>query len=117
MDVDSRPAGDALGVDRILAFSDGVFAIAITLLVLDLRPPELHGEGLWSALWLQEWTHYVSYALSFIVIGIVWAQHHHLFTMIRRADHIFLLINIFFLMWLVFVPFPTAVLSEYLNNS
>src|SRR4051794_13556034 len=107
-------AADTTGIDRILAFSDSVFAIAITLLVLDLRvTPDAHdlGRSLRDA-----WPHYLSYALSFFTIGVVWAQHHGLFRLIRRSDHVFLLINVLFLLWLAALPFPTGVLAEYLGK-
>jgi uncharacterized membrane protein len=101
------------GTERLLAFSDGVFAIAITLLVLDLRPPESK-HGLLTGL-LDLWPHYLSYVFSFVIIGIIWAQHHFIFRQIHRSDHVFLLINLLFLMWIVFLPFPTSILAEYLN--
>jgi uncharacterized membrane protein len=99
---------------RLLALSDGVFAIAITLLVLEIRVPEVE-HGLFDAL-LDLWPSYLSYVMSFVVIGIMWAQHHGLFRHITRADHVFLLINVLFLMWLAFVPFPTGLVAEYLDN-
>jgi uncharacterized membrane protein len=105
---------DGVGVERILAFSDGVFAIAITLLVLDLHVPA-DAHDLWRAL-RDAWPHYLSYTLSFATIGIIWAQHHGLFRLIRRSDHVFLLINVLFLLWLAALPFPTAVLAEYLGK-
>jgi uncharacterized membrane protein len=102
------------GTERILAFSDGVFAIAVTLLVLDLVPPRVtHGvvEKL-----LLAWPNYLSYALSFFIIGILWANHHQMFTQIKRSNHVFLLINIVFLMWVGALPFPTALLAEGLSH-
>lgn len=103
-----------VGVDRLLTFSDGVFAIAVTLLVLDLQQP-IVSHGLWHAV-LGEWPEYLSYMLSFVIIGIVWAQHHLMFQYIRRTDHLFILINVIFLMWVAVVPFPTAILARYLEN-
>ena len=103
-----------VGIDRILTFSDGVFAIAITLLVLDLTPPGAKG-GLLHALG-NEWPKYLSFVLSFFVIGIIWAQHHQMFRHFRRSDHIFLLINVVFLMWIAFIPFPTSVLATYIGT-
>jgi uncharacterized membrane protein len=100
---------------RMLAFSDGVFAIAITLLVLEIRAPDVE-HGLLDAL-VDLWPSYLSYVLSFVIIGIIWAQHHSLFQHITRADHTFLLINVGFLMWVAFLPFPTGLLAEYLDNS
>jgi uncharacterized membrane protein len=105
---------EGIGIERISAFSDGVFAIAITLLVLDLHVPS-DARDLGRAL-LDAWPHYLSYTLSFVTIGIVWAQHHGLFRLIRRSDHVFLLINVVFLLWLAALPFPTGVLAEYLGK-
>jgi uncharacterized membrane protein len=111
----SVDTGDT-GTARLLAFSDGVFAIAITLLILSIGVPDIKsGQSLPDAL-LKEWPAYLSYLMSFVIIGIIWAQHHHLFSHIVRTDHIFLLINVFFLMWIAFVPFPTLLLAKYLSN-
>jgi uncharacterized membrane protein len=102
---------------RVEAFSDGVFAIAITLLVLEIRvpPPELtgHGETLWKAL-LNLWPSYLGYLISFVTIGIMWVNHHSMFVLIRRTDRYFLLLSVFFLLCIAFLPFPTGVLAEYL---
>jgi uncharacterized membrane protein len=102
------------GTERILAFSDGVFAIAITLLVLDLVPPRV-GYRVVQKL-LDAWPNYLSYARSFFIIGILWASHHQMFTQIKRSNHVFLLINIVFLMWVAALPFPTALLAEGLSH-
>lgn len=102
------------GVERLLTFSDGVFAIAVTLLVLNLREPVV-SHGLLDAL-LKEWPAYLSYVLSFLVIGIIWARHHRMFQYIGRTDHLFILMNVVFLMWIAFLPFPTAILARYLEN-
>lgn len=105
---------NATGTERIMAFSDGVFAIAITLLVLNISLPS-HVHDLPRAL-SDLFPEYLSYAMSFLVIGIIWAQHHAIFGLIRRTDHVFLLINIVFLMWLAFLPFPAHVLGENLGR-
>jgi uncharacterized membrane protein len=102
------------GTERILAFSDGVFAIAITLLVLDLTPPHVEHKVVQKL--LAAWPTYLSYALSFFIIGILWASHHQMFTQIKRSNHVFLLINIVFLMWVAALPFPTALLAEGLSH-
>lgn len=102
---------------RIEAFSDGVFAIAITLLVLDIKVPrvhELHGASLKHAL-LQQWPIYLAYVISFLTILIMWINHHKLFTQIRRTDHWFLLINGLLLMVVSVTPFPTALLAEHIR--
>ena len=114
--VEHRHAVAGSDTSRILAFSDGVFAIAITLLVLELKVPHVETDLLGAL--RAEWPSYLSYSMSFIVIGVIWAQHHHVYaTMIVRSDHVFVLINVLFLMWVAFLPFPTAVLAEHLENS
>jgi uncharacterized membrane protein len=113
-DSDEMPAEAGTGTERILAFSDGVFAIAITLLVLDLKKPDVT-HGLLSAL-EKQWPAYLSYLITFFVIGVVWAQHHHIFSFIARSDHTFRLINIVFLMFIALLPFPTGILADYLVN-
>jgi uncharacterized membrane protein len=104
---------------RVEAFSDGVFAIAITLLVLEIRvpPPHLtgHGSTLLPAL-LNLWPSYLGYLISFVTIGIMWVNHHSMFTLIRGTDRYFLLLSVFFLMCIAFLPFPTALLAEYLSE-
>lgn len=104
---------------RVEAFSDGVFAIAITLLVLEIRVPEPdltgHGSSLFRAL-LALWPSYLGYLISFVTIGVMWVNHHSMFVLIRRTDRYFLLISVFFLMCIAFLPFPTAVLAEYLSE-
>lgn len=104
---------------RTEAFSDGVFAIAITLLVLEIRVPDAHAiaaaGGLLPALGAL-WPSYLGYVISFLTIGIMWANHHAVFTYVDHADRYFLIINVMFLMCIGFIPFPTALLAEYLPN-
>src|SRR5688572_8669091 len=104
---------------RVEASSDGVFAIAITLLVLEVRvpPPHLtgHGSTLLPAL-LNLWPSYLGYLISIITIGVMWVNHHSMSTLIRRTDRYFLLLSVFFLMCIAFLPFPTALLAEYLSE-
>lgn len=106
--------GDTFGTDRVLAFSDGVFAIAITLLVLNLTIPSVHHDLL-GALG-REWPRFLSYVTSFVLIGILWSNHHHIFNHVKRANHTFLIINVVFLLWVASIPFPTAILASYLDN-
>ena len=101
---------------RIEAFSDGVFAVAITLLVLDLKVPPPGSRGLLAALWNQ-WPAYLAYMASFATIGIMWINHHRLFVVIRRADHMLLLLNGLLLLGVTFVPYPTAVVVEYIRRA
>jgi len=97
---------------RVEAFSDGVFAIAITLLVLEIRVP--HGDhGLWTGL-LALWPSYIAFLMSFSVILIMWVNHHELLRMVHGVNYPFLFANGFLLLTVTFVPFPTAVLAANL---
>ena len=94
---------------RSVAFSDAVFGITITLLVLDIGPPTedrnlLHGRG---ALWPS----YLAYAVTFLFIGQVWANHHVMFDHVRADDRLVLLLNTLLLMVVAFLPFATSVLA------
>jgi uncharacterized membrane protein len=106
-------------LDRIVFFSDAVFAIAITLLVLDIHVPEipdrLVDEQLPGRL-LALWPKYLSYVLSFVVILMYWMAHHITFRAIRRYDRTLIWLNSLFLMCIAFLPFPTSLLGEYGDN-
>ncbi|MDX6361469.1 TMEM175 family protein [Streptomyces sp. NPDC058274] len=101
---------------RVEAFSDGVFAIAITLLILEIKVPEVgeHG-GLWHALGGQ-WPSYAAYVVSFLVIGIMWINHHQVFRHVARVDRTLMFLNLLVLMVVAAVPWPTAMLAEYLRE-
>ena len=97
---------------RLEAFSDGVFAIAITLLILEIKVP--HAEhGLWTGL-AKLWPSYVAFLMSFVVILIMWVNHHELLRLIHRVNYPILFANGILLLTVTFVPFPTAVLAEHL---
>jgi len=99
---------------RVEAFSDGVFAIAITLLVLELRrPPVSEADNLAAAL-AAEWPSYLAFLTSFLIILVIWLNHHNLFALIHRSDRTFLLLNGMLLLVTSFVPFPTALVAEHL---
>jgi uncharacterized membrane protein len=103
---------------RIETFSDGVFAIAMTLLVIDIGVPHVgdkEGTTLFGAL-ITQWPSYLGYTISFLQIGIIWANHHNRFSFIERSDHILLFLNTLFLMCVAFIPFPTALLAEYIQS-
>lgn len=101
--------------NRLEAFSDGVFAIVITLLVIEIRPPELHaGETLARGLW-EQWPSYLGYLLSFVILGVMWLNHHRIFEPVRRVDGPLLVLNLNLLLWAALIPFPTAVMAEYLR--
>jgi len=105
---------DERGTSRLESFSDGVMAVAITLLVLDLHVPNVQA-GLFGAL-LRQWPTYLGYVTSFLVIGILWLHHHHIFTYIKRTDHVALFLNLLLLLCVVLMPFVTALLTRYLNQ-
>jgi uncharacterized membrane protein len=104
---------------RLEAFADAVFAIAITLLVIEVRLPP-HEEvlrigGVGPAL-LSLWPSYVGYLTSFIIIGIMWANHHNLMKLVDRIDHGFIIRTLLLLLCVAFLPFPTAVMAEHLAD-
>lgn len=99
-----------MDTNRLEAFSDGVFAISITLLVLEIKVPPL--DTALGAELLQLWPSYLAYVVSFLVIGAIWINHHAMFHHIVRVDGTLLLLNVLHLMLIAFLPFPTAVLAE-----
>jgi uncharacterized membrane protein len=112
------PAQNRLGLERLIFFSDAVFAIAITLLVLDIRLPSSADSVSNRQLLLLLtglWQKYLAYFLSFWVIGLCWISHHRKFLRIQRIDNQLLILNLLMLMMIAFIPFPTAVISEYVN--
>jgi uncharacterized membrane protein len=114
---DGAPARADFSTARLEAFSDGVFAIAITLLVLDLNVPAregLNGESLRQAL-AHQWPSYFAYLVSFLVIGIIWINHHALCSLARRVDRATLFANLFLLLTVSVIPFPTRLLATYLT--
>jgi uncharacterized membrane protein len=100
---------------RVEAFSDGVFAIAITLLILEIRVPHVE-HGLWRGL-LSLWPSYVAFLLSFVVILIEWVNHHELLRNVQGVSYPFFFANGLLLLSVTFVPFPTAVLAAYLGTA
>ena len=101
--------------ERLQAFSDGVFAIAITLLVIEIHVPEAPEGGLWRAL-LDQWPSYAAYLVSFSIIGIMWVNHHALVAFAARIDRPLLFLNLLLLLFVALLPFPTALLAEYLDT-
>jgi uncharacterized membrane protein len=101
---------------RLEAFSDGVYAIAITLLVLDLKVPTGQNGQLAAAL-LRQWPMYFAFLVSFAFVGIMWVNHHRLFTHIRRCDNRLLFLNLLLLLGVTVVPFPTALLAAHLRGT
>ncbi|HZP85039.1 MAG TPA: TMEM175 family protein [Chthonomonadaceae bacterium] len=117
MEHDNRPF--ELGKNRIEALSDGVFAIAMTLLVLEFHVPDLPSNASNVAVLpalLKLWPKFVAYAVSFISLGVYWIGHHNMYHVIRRADRVLLWLNILFFMFVSFLPFSTSVLNAFLQT-
>jgi uncharacterized membrane protein len=104
-----------LSTTRLETFADGVFAIAATLLVLNVEVPELGDRSLAYEL-ARLWPAYVGYAVSFLTIGIIWVNHHTVLRQLRGIDRTFLFINVFFLLCIAFIPFPTRLLATYVRT-
>ncbi len=123
MTEEGRPvaADNSRDTDRLEAFSDAVIAIAITLLIIEIGVPHAsEGEhftagDLLNAL-LDLWPSYLGYVVSFLTIGIMWINHHNIFRFIGRTDQRLVVLNTLFLLCIAFIPFPTAVLAEYLGE-
>ena len=110
---------DTRGPERLEAFSDGVFAIAITLLVLEIHIPSVEGSTTSSAVveaLLAQWPSFVGYLIGFLTIGNAWINHHNLFRLVGRVSHGVLITNLFLLLAVGFMPFPTALLADTLGG-
>ncbi len=104
-----------MNTSRLEAFSDGVFAVAITLLVLQFTVPEVASGKLLANL-LGQWPQLVTYIASFLTVGVVWVNHHTIFRNLRTVDRTIQFINLVLLLTVVLVPYPTALLGRYLNS-
>jgi uncharacterized membrane protein len=102
---------------RVEAFSDGVFAIAITLLILAVGVEQAIAEGSLEQQLLDLWPAYIAYAVSFLTVGIMWVNHHQVFRHFARVDRPLLLLNILLLMCISFTPFPTRVVAEHAKDA
>lgn len=100
---------------RIEAFSDGVYAIAITLLILEIKVPAPSAVPL-SLQLIRQWPSYISFVISFAFIGIMWINHHRMFTHIKRSNNGLMILNLLLLLGVTSVPFPTAVLAAHLGQ-
>jgi uncharacterized membrane protein len=108
----------AISFERIVFFSDAVFAIVITLLVLEIKVPHLEHyseESIQSALF-HLLPKFLGFAVSFIIVGMLWIEHHRIFQYIRHYDAGLMWRNLVFLLFVAFVPFPTALFSEYVGS-
>ena len=104
------------GTSRTEAFSDGVFAIAITLLILEVSVPKSAFDNLWRGI-LDQWPSYLAYATSFITIGGIWLAHHGIFRRLQYANRQLMVINLLLLMAVSFLPFPTKLMAEAIESS
>lgn len=100
---------------RLEAFSDGVFAVAITLLVIDLAVPE-PGHGALGQQLVTHWPSFAAYGVSFLTIGIIWVNHHGLFRNFADIDRTMLFLNLLMLFFVVTIPFATATMAAYLRD-
>jgi len=101
---------------RLEAFSDGVLAVAITLLVLDLHVPD-PGSGKLGHQLAHMWPSYTAYAISFLTIGIIWINHHATIARLREVDHAILVLNLLLLMSICVLPFATSLFATYLREA
>ena len=101
---------------RLETFADGVFAIAATLLILNVDAQVGEGSGAIGQRLLDIWPSYIAYAVSFVTIGIIWSNHHTVMNQLGRVDRTFLLLNVFLLMCVAFLPFPTRLVAEHLRG-
>jgi uncharacterized membrane protein len=103
---------------RLETFSDAVIAIAITLLILEIRVPHLEDASpaeLWQEL-RALWPNYLGFLISFVTLGVMWANHCVIFRYIARTNHVFTLLNLFLLLCIALIPFPTALMADYLGH-
>jgi uncharacterized membrane protein len=107
---------DRWDTGRTEAFSDGVLAIAITLLVLDLNVPAEELDDLWRAI-LDQWPSYLAYASSFLTIGAIWLRHHGIFGRLAYVDRKLMTLNLLLLMTVAFLPFPTRLVAEAITST
>jgi uncharacterized membrane protein len=114
--IPDHPSARGLPLTRLEAFSDGVFAIAITLLVLEIAVPLAAEKDLLGAL-ADEWPSYLAYVISFLTIGWVWVGHAAITSHMERADGLFVRLNLLLLLVVAFLPFPTRLMADYFGNS
>ena len=105
-----------MNTSRLESFSDGVIAVAITLLVLGITVPSAHDGPLAHALGAR-WPDYAAYVVSFLTIGIIWINHHAMISRLREADHSILILNLLLLMSIGLLPFATQLMATYLKRS
>ncbi|HNP53727.1 MAG TPA: TMEM175 family protein [Ferruginibacter sp.] len=108
-------------LDRIALFSDAIFAIAITLLIIEIKVPELHSEPITDTALAHELAHlmpkFIGFLVSFLVIGLYWLAHHRMFRFVTRSSQKLLWNNLLFMLPIVLMPFSTSFFSEYYSDS
>ena len=102
---------------RLEAFSDGIFAIAMTLLVLEIRLPETIEPGTLGSALVHLWRSYLAFLTSFTTIGVMWVNHHRVFNLIRRTDQGILAFNLLLMLGVSFLPFPTLVVARHIGTA
>ncbi len=105
-----------MSTSRLESFSDGVFAVAITLLVLGIAVPPVGAHGSLGHALVRNWPQYAAYVVSFLTIGIIWINHHAMIARLRAADHTILILNLLLLMAVVLLPFATDLIATYLRH-
>jgi uncharacterized membrane protein len=105
-----------MSTNRLETFADGVFAIAATLLILNVDAQVGEGSGAIGHRLLAIWPSYIAYAVSFVTIGIIWSNHHTVMGQLGRVDRTFLMLNVFLLLCVAFLPFPTRLVAEHLRD-
>lgn len=113
--MEQAESGTSLGFERVVFFSDAVFAIVITLLVLEIKPPHLgeHSEAALNHALIELIPKFTGFAISFLIVGVMWIEHHRIFRHITHYDAGLLWRNLLMLLCVSFVPFPTALFSEF----
>jgi uncharacterized membrane protein len=105
-----------MSTNRLESFSDGVFAVAITLLVLGIDVPHVESHDSLGHELVANWPQYAAYVVSFLTIGIIWINHHAMIGRLRAADHTILILNLLVLMTVAVLPFATDVIATYLRH-
>jgi len=106
-----------MSTNRLEAFSDGVLAVAITLLVLDIHVPAVGAHASLAHKLAQQWPNYAAYVTSFVTIGIIWVNHHAMIGRLRETDHSILMLNLLLLLSIGVLPFATSLMASYLRQS
>src|SRR5467141_5461564 len=114
MNLESRESPEERETARMEAFSDGVFAFAITLLVLYLRDPVHDGLSLFEGL-RSDWASFFALVTSFVTVLIMWMNHHNMFNYIRRTDRRFMLLNGLLLLFVVLTPYTTSLVADHIQ--